>query len=115
MGVGFGLMVLIGVAFGNVSAGFGVGGFLVIMGLAFFINSRFEQPRNGAPPAASRSTSSPVGPAGTMAEPRAGLESPQPPDPAVSPRIHRRHPYRYSPAAPIQQVMAAPAATRAKH
>ena len=32
-----GLMVLIGVAFGNTSAGFGVGGFLVIMGLAFFI------------------------------------------------------------------------------
>ena len=69
MGVGFGLMVLIGVAFGNASAGFGVGGFLVIMGLAFFINSRFESPRDGTVPAASRSASSPVGPAATMAEP----------------------------------------------
>ena len=58
MGVGFGLMVLIGVAFGNTSAGLGVGGFLVIMGLAFFINSRFE-PRDAA---ASHSTSSPPTP-----------------------------------------------------
>jgi hypothetical protein len=69
MGVGFGLMVLIGAAFGNISAGLGVGGFLVIMGLAFFINSRFEQPRDGVPPGGSRSTSSPVGPAGTKPEP----------------------------------------------
>lgn len=69
MGVGFGLMVLIGVAFGNMSAGFGVGGFLVIMGLAFFINSRFEQPRDGVPPPGSSSTSSPVGPSGTIPEP----------------------------------------------
>jgi hypothetical protein len=69
MGVGFGLMVLIGVAFESPSAGFGVGGFLVIMGMAFFINSRFEQPRDGAPPANSRSTSSPVGPAATMTDP----------------------------------------------
>lgn len=66
MGVGFGLMVLIGVAFGNESAGFGVGGFLVIMGLAFFINSRFEQPRNGTLPAGSRS---PIGTPPTAAEP----------------------------------------------
>jgi hypothetical protein len=69
MGVGFGLMVLIGVAGDSMSSGIGVGGFLVIMGLALFINSRFEQPRNGASPATSRSTSSPVSPAGTMAEP----------------------------------------------
>ena len=61
MGVGFGLMVLIGVAFGNISAGFGVGGFLVIMGLAFFINSRFEPPQNGVPPPGSHSTSSAIG------------------------------------------------------
>jgi hypothetical protein len=69
MGVGFGLMVLIGVAFGNSSAGFGVGGFLVIMGLAFLINSRFEPPRDAIPPAGSRSTSSPPGPAGTIPGP----------------------------------------------
>jgi hypothetical protein len=58
MGVGFGLMVLIGVAFDNGSAGVGVGGFLVIMGLAFFINSRFEPPRNGIPPTGSHPASS---------------------------------------------------------
>jgi len=69
MGVGFGLMVLIGSAFGSVSAGFGVGGFLVIIGLAFFINGRFERPSDGVPQAASRSTSSPLGPAGTIPEP----------------------------------------------
>jgi len=47
MGVGFGLMVLIGFAGDSPSEGIGVGGFLVIMGLAFFINSRFDdrQPR----------------------------------------------------------------------
>ena len=83
MGVGFGLMVLIGIAFESPSAGFGVGGFLVIMGMAFFINSRFEQPRDGAPPANSRSTSS--------------LKR------SVSLRIQPRHPYRYKPAAPIHK------------
>src|SRR6478672_695972 len=39
MGVGFGLMLMIGVAGGAVEAGIGVGGFLVVMGLAFFVNS----------------------------------------------------------------------------
>jgi len=63
MGVGFGLMVLIGIAFDSPSAGFGVGGFLVIMGLAFFINSRFEQPGGSAPMPGSRSTSPAAGPA----------------------------------------------------
>jgi hypothetical protein len=58
MGVGFGLMVLIGVAFDSPSAGFGVGGFLVIMGLAFFINSRFEQPAGSVPMPGSRPPSS---------------------------------------------------------
>ena len=65
MGVGFGLVMLIGVAGDSMNAGIGVGGFFVIMGLAFFINSLFEQPRDGAPPANSRSTSSPVGPSAT--------------------------------------------------
>ena len=40
--VGLGLMVLISVAGGSIRAGIGVGGFLVIVGLAFLINSRFE-------------------------------------------------------------------------
>jgi hypothetical protein len=71
MGVGFGLMVLIGVAFGNPSSGFGVGGFLVIMGLAFFINSRFASARDDHSPASSRSASPLPGPSGSTAEPPA--------------------------------------------
>jgi hypothetical protein len=39
MGVGFGLMLLIGVAGDNPSSAIGVGGFIVVIGLAFFINS----------------------------------------------------------------------------
>ena len=46
MGVGFGLMTLIGVAFGAIEAGIGVGGFFVIIGIAFFVNGLFEHPRD---------------------------------------------------------------------
>lgn len=46
LGVGFGLMFLIGFAGNDPQAGIGVGGFLVILGLAFFLNSLFE----GRPP-----------------------------------------------------------------
>jgi hypothetical protein len=42
MGVGFGLMTLITFSGGDPSVGIGVGGFLVIMGLAFLINSLFR-------------------------------------------------------------------------
>ena len=42
IGVGFGLVMLIGVAGGAMNEGIGVGGFFVIMGLAFFINSLFD-------------------------------------------------------------------------
>ena len=42
IGVGFGLMVLIGFAGGETQAAIGVGGFLVIIGIAFFVNSLFE-------------------------------------------------------------------------
>jgi hypothetical protein len=44
MGVGFGLMVLIGLAGDQEDLGsaIGVGGFLVVLGAAFFINSLFE-------------------------------------------------------------------------
>jgi hypothetical protein len=52
MGVGFGLMLLITFAGENPSAGFGVGGFLVIMGVAFFINSLFDH--RYEPPASPR-------------------------------------------------------------
>jgi hypothetical protein len=57
MGVGFGLMLLIGVAGGSMSSGIGVGGFLVIMGLAFFLNGMFERDASDDyPPAGTRST-----------------------------------------------------------
>jgi hypothetical protein len=42
IGVGLGLMVLITFAGGSPEEGFGVGGFLAILGIAFFINSLFE-------------------------------------------------------------------------
>jgi hypothetical protein len=69
MGVGFGLMVLIGVAGGSMSSGIGVGGFLVIMGLAFFINSLFDRSHEDYLSAPARPGSSHAGPAGPMAEP----------------------------------------------
>ena len=51
MGVGFGLMLLIAFAGHDRASAIGVGGFLVVLGAAFFINSLFElrQP----PPAAT--------------------------------------------------------------
>lgn len=42
MGIGFGLMVLISFAGESPSTAFGVGGFLVVMGLAFFVNALFD-------------------------------------------------------------------------
>jgi len=53
MGIGFGLMVLISFAGGAPEEGIGVGGFLVIVGVAFFVNSLFEKATDspvGAPP-----------------------------------------------------------------
>jgi uncharacterized protein DUF6249 len=44
MGVGFGLMVLIAFTANDTSVAIGVGGFLVVMGIAFFINSLMESP-----------------------------------------------------------------------
>ncbi|HUC77429.1 MAG TPA: hypothetical protein VMS04_19170 [Vicinamibacterales bacterium] len=58
IGVGFGLMLLIGVAGGNPSSGVGVGGFVVILGAAFFLNSLFgssDEPR--MPPSQEKSSS----------------------------------------------------------
>jgi hypothetical protein len=54
MGIGFGLVFLIGIAGGAVNEGIGVGGFLVIVGFAFFINSLFEPARDEFPSMASR-------------------------------------------------------------
>jgi hypothetical protein len=39
IGIGLGMILLIGVAGGEMNQGLGVGGFLVVLGLAFFINS----------------------------------------------------------------------------
>jgi hypothetical protein len=54
VGIGVGLMVLIG-AVDSVRDGFGVGGFLCVLGLAFLVNSLFEiqqppPPTNGTTP-----------------------------------------------------------------
>ena len=49
IGVGLGLVMLIGVAGGAMSEGIGVGGFFVIMGLAFFVNSLFDHPGEDYP------------------------------------------------------------------
>lgn len=53
LGVGFGLMVLLSFT-ADPSVALGVGGFLVIMGLAFFLNSLFDsrsdQPMSPPPP-----------------------------------------------------------------
>jgi hypothetical protein len=48
MGIGFGLMFLISVAGDSPSGGVGVGGFLVIFGLALLVLSRFNDPRQQA-------------------------------------------------------------------
>ncbi|HWW87127.1 MAG TPA: DUF6249 domain-containing protein [Vicinamibacterales bacterium] len=63
MGVGFGLMLLLGAEDGFDRSGLGVGGFVVILGLAFFVSSLLEsshdvpisraypgQPQSGYPP-----------------------------------------------------------------
>ena len=68
MGVGFGLMVLIAFTSGEQSVAIGVGGFLVVVGLAFFVNSFIDggasvpanDPRSwGAPPPPPASTEPP--------------------------------------------------------
>jgi hypothetical protein len=58
MGVGFGLMVLIAFTSSEWSVAVGVGGFLVIIGAAFFINSLLEYPVDPYPPAGYSPTSS---------------------------------------------------------
>ena len=52
MGIGFGLMVLIGMT-ADARDAVGVGGFLVVLGLAFFINALFESRQTSTIPSAS--------------------------------------------------------------
>src|SRR3989442_9202492 len=54
MGVGFGIMVLIAFAGESPSSAVGVGGFLVIIGLAFFLNSLFDNRQEPPMPSAGR-------------------------------------------------------------
>jgi len=66
MGVGFGLMVLITFAGENPSNAVGVGGFLVVMGVAFFVNGLIDtrpEPSSGA------AASNPSTPAAMTPEP----------------------------------------------
>jgi len=69
MGVGFGLMVLIAFTSGEESIAIGVGGFLVVVGLAFFVNSYIDGVSN--PPAN---------------DPRSWGTPPPPPTPTEPPR-----------------------------
>ena len=62
MGVGFGLMILIGFTSGEPSVAIGVGGFLVIMGLAFFINSLFDRSYEGSVSHGARPSAGPASP-----------------------------------------------------
>ena len=62
MGIGFGLMMLIGVAGDSMNAGIGVGGFFVIMGLAFFINGLFDHPADDYQPQRPSSSNGPITP-----------------------------------------------------
>ncbi|HVC18575.1 MAG TPA: DUF6249 domain-containing protein [Vicinamibacterales bacterium] len=60
IGIGVGLMVLIGVAGDAPNQGLGVGGFIAVLGLAFFLNSWLDRPSAGAPnPPAPGGLSSP--------------------------------------------------------
>ncbi|HYM22207.1 MAG TPA: hypothetical protein VEU08_03335 [Vicinamibacterales bacterium] len=56
MGVGFGLMFMLAFLTGEPRIGLGVGGFLAILGIAFFLNSLFESdpPDSTAYPGSSR-------------------------------------------------------------
>jgi hypothetical protein len=65
MGIGFGLMVLIAFTSGEESVAIGVGGFLVLIGIAFFINSLIDPYE---PPLPQRPWSQPTPPS-TPAEP----------------------------------------------
>ena len=63
MGVGLGLMVMISFAGGAVNEGIGVGGFLVVIGLAFFVNSLFAREESRPSPPLSRPGGEPPSPA----------------------------------------------------
>jgi len=75
MGVGFGLMFMLGFLTGDPRVGLGVGGFLAILGIAFFLNSLFEAdpPDSNAFPSAKPPT--PPGSSGASSTMSAGPPS----------------------------------------
>jgi hypothetical protein len=62
IGIGLGLVMLISVAGGAINEGIGVGGFFVIMGLAFFINGLFDHPADDYQPQRPSSSNGPITP-----------------------------------------------------
>jgi len=67
MGVGFALMVLIAFTANETSVAIGVGGFLVVIGIAFFINSLIDggsyETRSGSSQSFGTSSGTPAAPA----------------------------------------------------
>lgn len=72
IGVGFGLMVLIAFTSGEESVAIGVGGFLVVVGLAFFVNSYIDNAASQVPLSESRNWGAP---------PQTPAAPPEPPRP----------------------------------
>ena len=73
MGLGFGLMVMLGSLTGEPRVGFGIGGFLAVLGLAFFLNSLFEhEPPDSNALAGSQRRPAPPGSAGSSSVTSAG-------------------------------------------
>ena len=70
MGVGFGLMVLIGFTANEASVAIGVGGFLVVIGIAFFVNSLIDGGSYEAPqvPPSFGGTTGPSAPSAPAAD-----------------------------------------------
>jgi hypothetical protein len=69
MGVGFGLMILIAFTSGEESIAIGVGGFVLVVGLAFFVNSYIDGATSARP-----------------ADPHSWSATPPPPTPTEPPR-----------------------------
>jgi hypothetical protein len=69
MGVGFGLMVLIAFTANETSVAIGVGGFLVVIGIAFFVNSLIDGGSHDMRPGPSQSFGASSGAPAAPADP----------------------------------------------
>ena len=78
MGVGFGLMLMISVAGGAIEAGIGVGGFVVVIGLAFFVNSWLSRDDVPPRPPSSSSYTSTSASSAPLPSPSSSSEPPRP-------------------------------------